>query len=241
VSDAVLEARGIDAAYGAVKVLHGVSVTVAAGEVVGVLGTNGAGKSTLMNVLAGTVAPRRGTVALHGIDVTRRPTSNRVRAGLALVPEGRRLFADLTVEENLLAGGIVRGSRRTLTSRVAEVFDLFPALAERRNQVAATLSGGQQQMVAVGRGLMSNPTVLLLDEPSLGLAPLVVRSVFDAVRVLNQERGLSLVVVEQNPLFATDYAHRTYVLQSGSIVDVDAGAGLTRDVLKRAYLGGVGR
>jgi len=237
-SSPILEARGLDASYGAIKVLHGVSLAVAAGEVVAVLGTNGAGKSTLMNVLAGTHTVDAGEVVLRGSAITGQPTAARVRGGLVLVPEGRRLFAEFTVEENLVAGGIAGAKRRQLDARAATVYDLFPALAQRRHQVAATLSGGQQQMVAVGRGLMSDPTVLLLDEPSLGLAPLVVRDVFDALRRLNAERGLSLLVVEQNPLFATEYADRSYVLRAGSVLDADSTQRLTPDALKRAYLGG---
>jgi branched-chain amino acid transport system ATP-binding protein len=237
VSAPVLEARRIDASYGAVKVLHGVTIHVDAGEIVAVLGTNGAGKSTLMNVLAGPHAPDAGDVVLHGDVLTSRPAWARVDRGMALVPEGRRLFADFTVQENLLAGGVSGAKRRELNDRIDVVYDLFPVLSQRRTQVAATLSGGQQQMVAIGRGLMSDPTVLLLDEPSLGLAPLVVRDVFDALHRLNAERGLSLLVVEQNPMFATEYAHRSYVLRAGAVIDADPAERLTPEALRRAYLG----
>jgi branched-chain amino acid transport system ATP-binding protein len=232
-----LETDAVDAGYGPTRVLHGVTVRVRTGEVVAVLGANGAGKTTLMRVLAGPLAPSAGAVLLDGQDITRTPTNRRVRAGVTLVPEGRALFPDLTVEENLLAGGLVRAPRRRLAPRLAEVFELFPLLAERRGQPSATLSGGQQQMLAVGRGLMTQPTVLLLDEPSLGLAPLAVRAVFDALRRLRDELRLTLLVVEQNPMFASEYADRSYVLEAGVSSEVEPAEGLAHDALRRAYLG----
>ena len=236
-TESALQARAVDAGYGATRVLHDVNVRVGAGEVVAVLGANGAGKTTLMRVLAGPLAPSSGSVLYGGRNITRLATSRRVRAGVTLVPEGRALFPDLTVEENLLAGGLVRAPRRRLAPWIAEVFDVFPLLAERRGQPAATLSGGQQQMLAVGRGLMTQPSVLLLDEPSLGLAPLAVRAVFDALRRLRDELHLTLLVVEQNPMFASEYADRSYVLEAGVSTEVDPARGLAHDTLRRAYLG----
>lgn len=221
--------------YGEIRILEGVSLEVGEGELVCLLGGNASGKSTTLKTVLGLVRPRSGRVEFAGQDVTDRSTSRRIGLGMAIVPENRRLFAPLTVEENLELGAYLRnGDAGEARERV---FELFPRLRERRTQVAGTLSGGKQQMVAMGRALMSEPRLLLMDEPSMGLAPTLVRQNFDIIRRVHKS-GVAVLIVEQNANLALRIADRGYVLQTGSIVLADrAGALLESEDLKRAYLG----
>lgn len=236
---AELRIDALRAGYGRVDVLHDITMRVASGEMVTLIGSNGAGKSTLLKAAAGLLRPTSGTVTLGGDDITGLPPERVVRQRLALVPEGRMLFGPLTVDENLLIGAHSRPSRDPGIVRDLErVRTLFPVLAERGTQVAATLSGGEQQMLAVGRALMSGPEVLLLDEPSLGLAPRVIASIFGALDTLRSE-GLSILLVEQDAHLALKHADRGYVMRGGRIVLEGAGSELMDDEQVRlAYLGG---
>ena len=238
----MLEVRGLSARYGAVAALRDVSLDVRAGELVALIGANGAGKSTLLRTIAGLMPPTAGRVALEGRDVTGQPPEAILRAGIALVPERRRVFADLTVLDNLELGGyaLPRGGdfRRRLDAGVDEAYRLFPVLHRRRAQLAGTLSGGEQQMLAIGRALMSRPRLLLCDEPSLGLAPLIVQEIMRLLAAL-REAGTTILLVEQNARMALRAADRAYVLETGSVVLAGSGAELLdNDELKAAYLGG---
>ena len=238
----MLEVRGLSARYGAVAALRDVSLDVRAGEMVALIGANGAGKSTLLRTIAGLMTPTAGRVALEGRDVTGQPPEAILRAGIALVPERRRVFADLTVLDNLELGGyaLPRGGdfRRRLAAGVAEAYRLFPVLHRRREQLAGTLSGGEQQMLAIGRALMSRPRLLLCDEPSLGLAPLIVQEIMRLLAAL-REAGTTILLVEQNARMALRAADRAYVLETGSVVLAGAATDLLdNDELKAAYLGG---
>jgi branched-chain amino acid transport system ATP-binding protein len=234
----VLEVSGVHAGYGRIEALHGVDLRVDNGEAVTLVGSNGAGKSTLLRTLAGLNRAWQGRIVFDGHDITRWPAEKRTWAGLALVPEGRRVFAGLTCEENLRLGGYSRGRDRGRTSRdLAAVYQLFPRLADRRRQSAGTLSGGEQQMLAIGRAMMSRPVLLLLDEPSLGLAPLAVREVADALVEL-AGRGTTLALVEQNAAVAFHVADRGYLLDRGSIVTEGSVEALRADPrVQHAYLG----
>jgi len=235
----VLEVVDLVAGYGHVEALHGVGLHVDEGEAVTVIGANGAGKTTLLKTIAGLVGPWRGRIVLAGDDVTRWPAERRARAGLALVPEGRQVFPELSVRDNLLLGAYGRRRRAGIRDDLDRMHALFPILAERAKQVAGTLSGGQQQMLAIGRALMSRPTVLLLDEPSLGLAPLAVREVVDKLVEL-AAAGSTLVLVEQNAAAAFRVASRGYVLDRGAVVAEDVIARLRDDPrVHAAYLGTV--
>jgi branched-chain amino acid transport system ATP-binding protein len=227
--------------YGRIHALRAASLHVRPKEIVALIGGNGAGKSTLLGAVAGVVRPSSGEVALNGADVTRQSPDRVVRAGLALVPEGRHVFKPLTVEDNLLLGAYHRhglGSRRAIRDDIQEVFALFPILAERRRQPAGTLSGGEQQMLAIGRALLARPTTLLLDEPSIGLAPKLVREILEHVARLRAERGITILLVEQNARAALKVADRGYVLETGRMVLEGSAEDLlaNRDV-QRAYLG----
>ena len=231
--DPLLQVRGLDAHYGDFQALFGVSMRVTEGEVVAVIGANGAGKSTLLKCIAGLMHPRAGAIAFDGGDITTTPAFNVVKRGIALVPEGRRLFPSLTVEENLLIGG---ESRRLGPWTLARVYALFPALAERRHVAATALSGGQQQMAAIGRALMANPKLLLCDEISLGLAPIVVRDIYARLPEIVGE-GLSVIIVEQDIVQALRAADHVYCLQEGRVALDSAAAGLTRETIAAAYFG----
>jgi branched-chain amino acid transport system ATP-binding protein len=231
----VLRLEDVTTYYGEMRILEGVSLEVGEGELVCLLGGNASGKSTTLKTVLGLVRPRSGRVEFLGEDVTERPTSRRIALGMAIVPENRRLFAPLTVEENLELGAYLR--QDGVDEARERVFELFPRLLERRTQLAGTLSGGEQQMVAMGRALMSEPRLLLMDEPSMGLSPALVRQNFEIIRRVN-ESGVSVLVVEQNANMALRIADRGYVLQTGSIVLADsASALLESEDLKRAYLG----
>jgi ABC-type branched-subunit amino acid transport system ATPase component len=233
----LLEVRGIDAGYGAVPVLWDVSLEVGPGESVALIGANGAGKSTLLRVVSGLLAPRRGRVTLQTRDVTGLAPERLVRFGMAHVPQGRRLFADLSVRENLLLGAYVRRERTAIEGDLARVLELFPAIADRQTLLAGQLSGGEQQMTAIARALMARPRLLLIDEPSLGLAPLAVRALMEVVDHLRRD-GVSVLLVEQDVGVALGHADRGYVLETGRIVLADRAAALIENPrVRRAYLG----
>jgi branched-chain amino acid transport system ATP-binding protein len=233
----VLEIRDLDAAYGDLRVLAGVTLTVGPGEIVALLGPNGAGKSTLLNSIAGLLRPRAGAVRFEGEDLGGVRAHLIVERGVALVPEGRRLFGGMTVEDNLELGAFANRARATRAAGLDRVFALFPDLRDRRRQVVRALSGGQQQMVAVGRALMANPRLLMLDEPSLGIAPRLVRAIMDALAEINRH-GVAVFLVEQNVQAALGLAHRAYVLESGCVALQGTAAELLRDShVRRAYLG----
>src|SRR5919199_4235462 len=233
----MLECRELDVYYGDLQSLWGVSLDVAAGEIVAMIGPNGAGKTTIMRTLAGLLQPARGTISLEGRRVDAEPGHRRVALGLALVPEGRRLFGTMTVLENLELGAYPGRARAQRQAALEWVYGIFPILAERRQQLAGTLSGGQQQMVAIGRALMSRPRLLLLDEPSLGLAPVVVEQIFDVIRQINGE-GVTVLLVEQNARAALRLASRGYVIENGRVVQQDRADALLHDEhVRQAYLG----
>jgi branched-chain amino acid transport system ATP-binding protein len=235
---ALLSLSGVTAFYGAIQALKGIDLTVEKGEIVTLIGANGAGKSTLMMTICGNPRARSGRIVHDGQDITAWPTHVIMRRGIAQAPEGRRIFGRMTVRENLLMGAEVAG-RTDIPDLLEEVFTLFPRLKERINQRGGTLSGGEQQMLAIGRALMSRPTLLLLDEPSLGLAPLVVRQIFGAIRDLNRATGLTVLLVEQNAYQALRLAHRGYVLVNGAITMSGTGAELlARPEIRAAYLEG---
>ena len=232
----MLEVRGLRAGYGPMQVLHGVDLDVARGEIVAILGANGAGKSTLNNNISGIFRPFAGTIRFEGKEITARPPEQIVDAGLIQVPEGRRVFPNLTVRDNLLLGAYRRGRARR-SANIDRVCGIFPRLRERIGQIAGTLSGGEQQMLAIARALMSEPRLLILDEPSLGLSPILVEEMFTLIRDLNAD-GLAILLVEQNVLQSLEIADRAYVLENGVFVMQDTPAALLADdQLKRAYLG----
>jgi branched-chain amino acid transport system ATP-binding protein len=232
----LLEVAGLEVRYGGIQAVKGVDLEVDRGELVCLIGANGAGKSSTLRAVSGLVHASKGAVRYAGRELGRSPAFERARAGLALVPEGRGVFAQLTVDENLSMGAY---SRRTADEQQvrARVFDLFPRLRERRRQIAGTLSGGEQQMLAIGRALMSGPRLLLLDEPSMGLAPLAVKRIFEVIRAINAD-GVSVLLVEQNARAALGLAARGYVMESGRVVlSGDARAMLDDPRVKEAYLG----
>ncbi len=231
----MLEVRGLSVSYRAVKALHEVSLEVRPGEIVAVLGSNGAGKSTLLRAISGLVRPRQGRILWKGRDVTGLPADRIVRLGIAHCPEGRRLFPEMTVWEHLELGAYTRSG--ALDREFALINDLFPVLRVRRHQAAGSLSGGEQQMVAIGRALMANPDLVMFDEPSMGLAPALVRQVARTITALNAQ-GKTILLVEQNVSVALRVAHRGYVLENGRIVLEGPAADLAgNELVKRAYLG----
>jgi branched-chain amino acid transport system ATP-binding protein len=234
----LLKAENLELAYGEVPAVRDVSFDVAEGEIVTLIGANGAGKSTTMRGIAGAMPPRHGRITFDGRDVTRLPAHARVLAGIALVPEGRRVFAALSVRENLEMGGFkFRRDRVRMRARLEAMLDMFPRLRERASQPAGTLSGGEQQMLALSRALMSEPRLLCMDEPSLGLAPRVVQDIFRSIRAANAH-GTSILLVEQNARYALETASRGYVLQTGTIIAAGTCAELKQDErVKEAYLG----
>jgi branched-chain amino acid transport system ATP-binding protein len=240
-----LAIKDLDAGYGAVKALRGVTLHVEAGETVALLGTNGNGKSTLMKCIAGLVRPQRGSLSLtidgNAHDLSRLSPETIVDLGVALVPEGRRLFPKLTVSENLMLGAFRRGARRDIDRNLALAFETFPALEGRQNQLAGTMSGGQQQMLAIARALMSSPRLLLIDEPSVGLSPLLVSQTIAKIGELNQHHGLTVLMAEQNFNQAIRIANRGYIIVHGEIVVAAGSVDELRgnDIVKRLYLGGI--
>jgi branched-chain amino acid transport system ATP-binding protein len=235
----MLTLEGLSVSYGAVEALTDVSITVGAGEIVALIGANGAGKTTLLSTISGLVRARAGTISFEGRRIEKLASESIVRLGLAHSPEGRRVFPGLTVGENLLAGAAPRPSSEPITESLSFVYELFPRLAERRKQRGWSLSGGEQQMLAIGRALMSRPKLLMLDEPSLGLAPIVVEQMFEAILTLNKRAGLAILVVEQNAALALEVSNRAYVLETGSVILSDLSANLADNPrIREAYLGG---
>ncbi len=236
--ETLLAVQSVTAGYGDATVLWDVSVEVRAGEIVAIVGANGAGKSTLLSVVTGLVRARSGRVAFRGVDITRRAAHRLPGDGLALVPEGGRLFPFMSVEENLQLGAFPRASRARLAARLDEVMDIFPVLAERRGQMAGKLSGGERQMCAIARALMSHPALLMLDEPSVGLSPLIVERVFEIVKRLARQQGLTIVLVEQNVTEALEVSDRAYVLDHGRIARSGPAAMLRDDQnIRETYMG----
>ncbi|WP_036768448.1 high-affinity branched-chain amino acid ABC transporter ATP-binding protein LivF [Photorhabdus australis] len=233
----MLEFKQVSAHYGKIQALHQVSLNIQRGEIVALIGANGAGKTTLLSTLCGAPRATEGSIIFRGKDVTQWPTARIMREDIAIVPEGRRIFARMTVEENLVMGGFF-ADKTQYQQRIERVYGLFPRLQERRNQRAGTMSGGEQQMLAIGRALMSQPQLLLLDEPSLGLAPIIIIQIFDTIQQLREE-GMTIFLVEQNANQALKLADRGYVLENGKIVLEDSGAALlANEAVRNAYLGG---
>ena len=234
---AMLEVRNIHTYYGNIHALKGLSITVEEGEIVTLIGANGAGKTTTLRTISGLLHPREGSIVFEGEDLLAYPAHEIVYKGIAMVPEGRGIFAKLSVAENLDMGAYSRSDKEGIAKDFKRVFELFPRLEERRNQVAGTLSGGEQQMLATGRALMASPRLLLLDEPSMGLAPVLVESVFDTIQEINRE-GTTILLVEQNAHMALQVAVRGYVMQTGEIVLSDTADGLrVNPMVQKAYLG----
>jgi branched-chain amino acid transport system ATP-binding protein len=234
--DGMLQLDGVHTYYGHIHALKGISIVVHAGEIVTLIGANGAGKTTTLKTISGILHPRQGTVTFEGNDISRTPAHQLVTRGIGQAPEGRRIFSRLSVAENLQMGAFTR-PQADLAPDMERVFELFPRLRERSVQLGGTLSGGEQQMLAIGRALMSRPRVLLLDEPSLGLSPILVQQVFATIKEIN-EQGTTVLLVEQNALQALSIAHRGYVLQTGEVVLTGPASELvTNEMVRKAYLG----
>ncbi len=234
---ALLELEGVDAFYGRIQALRGVTIKVERGEVVALIGSNGAGKTTTLRTISGLMHPHSGTVTFDGQDISRTRPSRIVELGICQSPEGRRLFPRMSVLDNLFMGAYSRNDKPGITSDMERVFQLFPRLQERRTQIAGTLSGGEQQMLAMGRALMARPKVLMLDEPSLGLAPILQETIFSIVREINAQ-GTTVMLVEQNANKALEVANRGYVLETGVIVQTGSGRELlASEEVQKAYLG----
>jgi len=235
---AMLEIKNIDVHYGVIHVLKGISFTVNDGEIVTLIGANGAGKTTTLRTISGLKKPTSGTILLDGEDITQVSPRERVKRGISHAPEGRRIFPDMTVLENLELGAYLRKDKEEIAKDLKKVYERFPILYDRKKQLAGTLSGGEQQMLAIGRALMSRPRILFLDEPSMGLAPFLVQEIFNIIKDINNA-GTTILLVEQNASMALQIAHRAYVLETGSIVLSGTGAELMQsDDIKKAYLGG---
>ncbi len=233
----ILQLENIHTFYGAIHALKGISLEVRKGEIVTLLGANGAGKSTTLRSINGLQRPRQGSIRFEGREITQVPPHEIVKRGIAQSPEGRRLFPRMSVVENLEMGAFQRNDKSGIRDDMERVFELFPRLKERRSQKAGTMSGGEQQMCAIGRALMARPHLLLLDEPSLGLAPIFVERIFEIVKTIN-EQGTSILLVEQNALMALDHADRGYVMETGKIVLTDSAAALkTNEQVRKTYLG----
>ncbi len=234
----LLEAHNLNVAYGGIHAVKGINLHVAAGELVALIGSNGAGKTTTLKTLAGLLHPEGGQIHFDGESLQNIAAHQRAAMGIALVPEGRGVFARMTVKENLQMGAYSRSNNDKIESDLSRMYDLFPRLAERKNQLAGTLSGGEQQMVAMARALMSRPRLLMLDEPSMGLAPLMVQKIFETIRDIAAQ-GMSILLVEQNARLALQAAQRGYVMESGAItLSGEAGDLLESDAVRKAYLGG---
>ena len=229
----------IDVFYGNIQALKGISLEVKEGEIVTLIGANGAGKSTLLKTISGLLKPKRGSIEYLGTTIAGKPAQSIVKAGISHVPEGRRVFSNMTVEENLELGAYLRNDREAIKKDLNHVFELFPRLLERRKQLSGTLSGGEQQMLAMGRALMAKPKLIVMDEPSMGLAPLMVKNIFNIIEMVNKE-GVTVLLVEQNAHMALSVAHRAYVLETGKIVLTGSAKELQEsDEVRAAYLGGL--
>jgi branched-chain amino acid transport system ATP-binding protein len=234
----LLSITNLEVCYGVISALQDVSVEIDKGEIVTLIGANGAGKTTLLRTISGLIRPARGEITFDANEITRTPPHEIVRRGLSHVPEGRQIFPNLTVRENLILGGYQEKSKPRVREGLDRCYAHFPVLVERREQRAGTLSGGEQQMLAIGRALMARPQLLLLDEPSLGLAPLIVRKIFEIIREINAQ-GVTVFLVEQNAHMALTIAHRAYVLQTGRVIKSDVASKLLEDPdVRKAYLGG---
>ncbi len=233
----MLEIENLEVYYGAINALKGISFNVEQGEIIALIGANGAGKTTTLHTITGLIPARSGTIRLNGKDITKTPAHKIVSMGMAHVPEGRRVFAQLSVYENLMLGAYTRKDKAEIAESLEHVFERFPRLKERRTQSAGTLSGGEQQMLAMGRALMSKPSIILMDEPSMGLSPLYVNEIFDIIREINKS-GTTVLLVEQNAKKALSMANRAYVLETGKIVlSGDAKELMDNEQVKKAYLG----
>lgn len=233
----MLSIKDLHVSYGGIKALRGIDIDVPDGKIVTLIGANGAGKSTLLRTISGLVKAESGSIQMDGKELSGLKIDKICQEGIALVPEGRRVFTDLTVQENLMIGAYLRNDKKAIQEDLAWVYELFPRLKERHWQYAGTLSGGEQQMLAVGRALMSRPKLLMMDEPSLGLAPLIVQQIFAIIREIN-EKGVTILLIEQNANMALKTADKAYVIETGSIVLTGTGAELLEnDTVKEAYLG----
>jgi branched-chain amino acid transport system ATP-binding protein len=233
----VLELKDLSVSYGGIKAVRGINLHVNAGELVTLIGANGAGKSTTLRAITGLVHPAGGKVLYNGVDITNTDSFKLVQQGLVMVPEGRGIFGQLTIEENLAMGAFVRNDKVAVAQEIENVFEIFPRLKERRKQSAGTLSGGEQQMLAMGRALLSKPKLLLLDEPSMGLAPLMIKKIFETVAMIASQ-GTTILLIEQNAKLALKAANRAYVMESGVItIEGDAKQMLDNPKVKEAYLG----
>jgi branched-chain amino acid transport system ATP-binding protein len=236
-AEMLLELHDVQTFYGTIQALKGISIEVREGEIVTLIGANGAGKSTTLRSINGLNHPRHGSIAFRGHDITHESPHHVVKLGIAQSPEGRKLFPRMTVIENLEMGAFQRSDRRAIAEDMTRVFDLFPRLAERRTQKAGTMSGGEQQMCAIGRALMARPTLLMLDEPSMGLAPIFVQRIFETIVEVNKQ-GTSILLVEQNALMALDVASRGYVLETGTVALADSAKALAQNPeVRKTYLG----
>ena len=234
----MLQVNNLHTYYGNIKALRGVSFHVKKGEILSFIGANGAGKSTLMNTLSGVLKPKMGEIIFEGEDITKLSPRDRVRKGIILAPEGRQIFPKFTVEENLLMGAYTVTDKELNQRHYEKVFELFPQIKDRQKQIAGTLSGGEQQMLAIGRALMSDPKILMLDEPSLGLSPILVEQIFDLINEINRQ-GTTILLVEQNAMAALEISDRAYALETGEITIEGSGEELLRnDMIKKSYLGG---
>lgn len=234
----LLEMENVHSYYGNIHALKGISLYIEEGEIVTLIGSNGAGKSTTIRTISGLMHPREGVVTFEGQNISQIPAHDLVKKGIAQSPEGRRIFPRLTVRDNLEMGAYLRSDRAAIREDLEAVYALFPRLKERVRQIAGTLSGGEQQMLAIGRAMMARPRLLLLDEPSMGLSPLLVETIFEVVTRINQERGTTILLVEQNALMALEVAKRGYVLQTGQVVLHDqADALLHNEMIRKVYLG----
>lgn len=234
----MLELRNVDTYYGNIQALKGISMNVKEGEIVTLIGANGAGKSTTLMTICGVTPPRNGEIYFKGTPIHTMQTDKVVSMGLIQVPEGRRIFANMSVLENLEMGTFLRKDKADIQQDIAYVFDLFPILSQRKSQLGGTLSGGEQQMLAISRALMARPRLLLLDEPSLGLAPLIIKQIFEIIRKINEESGTTIFIVEQNANQALKLAHRGYVMENGRITLHDTAENLLgNEQVRKAYLG----
>lgn len=234
----MIEINNIEVHFGVIRALKGISLKVDDGEIVTLIGANGAGKTTTLRTISGLKKPTSGTITLDGNDITSTTAQQRVQMGISHVPEGRRVFSAMTVLENLELGAFLRKDKSEAAKDLKRVYESFPILSDRKNQAAGTLSGGEQQMLAIGRALMSRPKILMLDEPSMGLAPILVQEIFNIIKEINQS-GTTILLIEQNASMALKIANRAYVMETGSIVLSGTGAELMQsDEIKKAYLGG---
>ena len=234
---AMLEVKDIEVFYGMIQAIKGVSFEVNEGEVIALIGANGAGKTTILHTITGVLSPKNGSIIFEGQDISKIPAHKIVSLGMAHVPEGRRVFADLTVYENLKMGAYTRTDKKEIEETLEMIYSRFPRLKERKNQLAGTLSGGEQQMLAMGRALMSQPRIIVMDEPSMGLSPILVNEIFDIIQKISAD-GTTVLLVEQNAKKALSIANRAYVLETGKIVlEGDANTLMNDDSVKKAYLG----